>query len=205
MPRYTSNWTLTLPAGFRYEVSLRELEPDCYALEKAVRFSGGYERRGSRLVMVRPADRDEGGFEWEIDEDCLILVRQRPVAKLGSDYRGATLKNPNRTGSPGQGDKPKPQADNDDGIKAEVRGTLRFESGCGYFIAVNPLSDREYETQVWLWISEDKVLVRKLQRLNGKSVIAKGKLAQLSKGHRTSVPPLGMYVSRFEIKEADAR
>lgn len=76
-------------------MNVRLLEADCYVLEKTVRFSGVYERRRNRLVMVKPADRDEGAFEWEIDEDCLILVKQRPVGKLGSDYRGATLK---RTG-----------------------------------------------------------------------------------------------------------
>jgi hypothetical protein len=110
------------------------------------------------------------------------------------------------TMSSGRGDEPTPQADTkDDGIKAEVRGTLRFESGRGYFIAVKAANKTEQEMRVWLWISEDKVLVRKLQGLDGKQVLATGKLAQMPEGRGTSVPPLGMYMSRFEIKEASAR
>jgi hypothetical protein len=106
----------------------------------------------------------------------------------------------------GRGDEPTPQADNkEDGIKAEVRGTLRFESGRGYFIAVKPANKTKQEMRVWLWISEDKVLVRKLEGLDGKEVLAKGKLAQLPEGHQTSVPPLGLYMSRFEIKPASTR
>ncbi len=103
-------------------------------------------------------------------------------------------------------DEPAPQSDTKkDGIKAEVRGTLRFESGRGYFIAVRPANKTEQEMRVWLWISEDKVLVRKLQGLEGKEVLTTGKLAQLPEGHQASVPPLGLYMSRFEIKEASAR
>ena len=59
--------------------------------------------------------------------------------------------------------------------------------------------------RVWLWISEDKVTARKLEGLDGKEVLATGKLTQLPEGQQTSVPPLGLYMSRFEIKEASAR
>src|SRR5262245_56969127 len=67
----------------------------------------------------------------------------------------------------------------DQGIQAEVRGDLHFESGRGYFISVKPGGEREREMRVSLWISEDKALVRRLQGLEGKEVIAKGKIAQL--------------------------
>ena len=101
------------------------------------------------------------------------------------------------------GDERKAQEDKkEQSIKADVRGTLHFESGRGYFIAVKPATKTEAEIRVWLWISENKVLVRQLQGLNGKEVIASGKLAQLPEGHGASVPPLGLYMSRFEIKEA---
>jgi hypothetical protein len=110
------------------------------------------------------------------------------------------------TMSPGRGDEQKPQEDmKEQSIKAEVRGTLRFESGRGYFIAVKPANEKEQEMRVWLWISEDKVLVRQLQGLTGKEVIAKGKLGQMPEGVGASVPPLGMYLSRFEIEGAGAR
>jgi uncharacterized protein YpmB len=86
-------------------------------------------------------------------------------------------------------------------IKAEVRGTLHFESGRGYYIAVKPTDKADQEMRIWLWISEDKVLVRQLRELDGKQVIAKGELGQLPEGHKASVPPLGMYMGRFEINE----
>jgi hypothetical protein len=108
--------------------------------------------------------------------------------------------------SPGRAEEQKPkETKNVQGIQAEVRGTLHFEHGHGYFIAVKPANASEKELRVWLWISENKVLVRKLEGLDGKEVIAKGKLAQLPEGHKTSIPELGLYVSRFEIEGAAAR
>jgi hypothetical protein len=86
-----------------------------------------------------------------------------------------------------------------------VRGTLRFESGRGYFIAAKPANKTEQEMRVWLWIPEDGVVVRKLEGLDGKEALAMGKFAQLPEGRQTSVPPLGLYMSRFEIKEASDR
>jgi RNA polymerase sigma factor (sigma-70 family) len=127
------NWIMALPAGFRYEVKLRRLEPGCYALEKAVRFSGVYERRRDRLVMVKPADRNEGGFEWEIAEDCLILVKQRPVEKLGNDYRGATLKRPGKAGNVGR--QASPAADNWD--PARIEGGFMFKNAAAFRSYVN--------------------------------------------------------------------
>jgi hypothetical protein len=108
--------------------------------------------------------------------------------------------------SSGHGDETKPQdARKEQGIQAEVRGTLRFESGHGYYIAVKPFDKKEKDMRVWLWISEDKVLVRQLQGLEGKEVLARGKLGQLPEGHHASIPPLAMYMGRFDIKEAGAR
>jgi hypothetical protein len=105
--------------------------------------------------------------------------------------------------SSGRADEPKPEADkNEQGIKAEVRGTLHFEDGHGYFITVKPADTTEPEMRVWLWISEDKALVRKLQGLDGKEVVAKGKLAQRPPDRHTSVPPMGMYITRPEIRAA---
>jgi hypothetical protein len=54
--------------------------------------------------------------------------------------------------------------------------------------------------------AEDKVLVRQLEGLSGKEVIAKGELAQMPANVRASVPPLGLYLRRgFAIKHAAAR
>jgi hypothetical protein len=49
------------------------------------------------------------------------------------------------------------------GIRAEVTGSLHFENGRGYFIALKPAGKAKEEMRVWLRAAEDKVLVRQLQ------------------------------------------
>ena len=89
------------------------------------------------------------------------------------------------------------------GIRAEVRGTLHFENGRGYFIAVKPAGKAKEEMSVWLRAAEDKALVRQLQGLSGKEVIAKGELVQMPANVRASVPPLGIYLRHgFTIEQA---
>jgi hypothetical protein len=91
-------------------------------------------------------------------------------------------------------------------IKAEVTGVLRWrDEGGGYYIAIRPGDDPKRETRVWLWITEDKVTVRKLEGLTGKEVTARGMLEQLPEDVRALVPPGGMYFSKFEIEAAGAR
>ncbi len=106
------------------------------------------------------------------------------------------------TMSSAHADKSKSQNDNkEDGIKAEVRGTVHFASGHGYYISVKTAGRAKQEMRVWLYISENKVLVRKLEGLTGKTVIAKGNLAQMPADHQASVPPLGMYMGSFQIED----
>ena len=111
------------------------------------------------------------------------------------------------TMSRGHADEQKPQeAKNEQGINAEVRGTLHFESGRGYFISVKPTDKEGWEMRVWLRAAESKALVRKLQGLDGKDVIAKGKLEQMPGDVRASVPPLGIYLRHgFDIEHAGAK
>jgi RNA polymerase sigma factor (sigma-70 family) len=95
-------WLMTLPAGFRHVTVVRPLGGGRFALEKAVRFSGVYELRGRKLVLVRPASPGEAGFEWELrGPDSLTLVGQPPVEKLGQNYLGATLSQLPRAGATG--------------------------------------------------------------------------------------------------------
>jgi hypothetical protein len=107
----------------------------------------------------------------------------------------------------GRADEQKTQeSKKEQGIQAEVRGTLHFESGRGYFISVKPADEAEQEMRVWLRAAENKELVRKLEGLDGKEVIAKGKLAQMPENVRASVPPLGIYLRYdFEIEPAGAK
>lgn len=84
-------WRMTLPRGAQYTVTLRPEGEKQFHLENAVRFSGLYELRDGRLVMVKPTDPAEVGFEWEVrGPDALTLVAQRE--RTGANYLGATLK-----------------------------------------------------------------------------------------------------------------
>jgi hypothetical protein len=83
---------------------------------------------------------------------------------------------------------------------------LRASSGRGYFISVKPADKLEQEMRVWLEVSEGKALVRQLQGLTGKEVIAKGELAQMPANVGASVPPLGLYLRLgFAIEHAGAK
>jgi hypothetical protein len=93
----------------------------------------------------------------------------------------------------------KPDATSDE-ITAEVRGTLRFEEGRGYYVEAKA---GDQATRVWLRISEDRDLVRRLEGLTGKRVVAKGPLGQMPEDVKGSVPPHGLYLaSPFKIEAA---
>ena len=111
------------------------------------------------------------------------------------------------TMSSGRADEPKPQGDKRaQGIEARVRGTLQFENGHGYFITVKSADKPDQEMRVWLRAAEDKALVRQMQELSGKVVIAKGELAQMPATAQSTVPPLGMYLRHgFTIESAGAK
>jgi len=98
------------------------------------------------------------------------------------------------------------QADESTGIiKAEVIGTLHFQEGQGYFISVRSSEHPGWENRVWLWITEDKILVRHLAGLVEKKVIAKGELEQMPENVRAIVPPQGMYLKSVEVEGAVAK
>jgi hypothetical protein len=108
------------------------------------------------------------------------------------------------TMSPGRADDQNPKKEQ--GIQAEVRGILHFENGRGYFIAVKTAGKTQPEMRVWLRAPEDKALVRQLQGLSGKEVIANGKLMQMPANVRASIPPLGIYLRYgFTIENAGAK
>ncbi len=88
------SWLLTLPGGAKHEAFLRPEGNNRFFLGRAVRFSGLYELRGNRLIMEKPVDPMETGFEWEArGPDEFVLAVQRPdVGQLGQNYVGAVLK-----------------------------------------------------------------------------------------------------------------
>lgn len=110
--KLAGDWIMVLPAGFTHNMHIRRINPRRYLFTKAVRFSGFYELRKNRLVLVQPATRNEGPFEWELRKTGdLVLVVQPPVAKTGSNYLGATLiRLPKDDNKEKQGKQPQPDA-----------------------------------------------------------------------------------------------
>ncbi len=75
-------WLLTLTGGAKHEAFLRP--------EGSKRFFN--ELRGNRLIMEKPVDPMETGFEWEArGPDEYVLAAQRPAIDL-QNYVGAVLK-----------------------------------------------------------------------------------------------------------------
>jgi RNA polymerase sigma factor (sigma-70 family) len=103
-PALAGRWLMTLPAGFRYVVTVRRLGEQRFALEQAVRFSGHYELRGRRLVLVGPVRDGDPPFEWELASPHeMSLVAQPPTSRTGSDYLGAALRKLPEPGATGPG------------------------------------------------------------------------------------------------------
>src|SRR6478735_12232661 len=87
-------------------------------------------------------------------------------------------------------------------VKAEVRGTLNFREGRGYFVEVPSKDFPKERIEVWLNITGDKVLGRQLQQMTGKTVVVRGRLEQLPSNVTTSIPSKGIYICSFEIELA---
>jgi len=85
-------WHLTLPAGFEYPVEIRSAPAGRVQVDVRAVMRGSYRRDGHLLRMVQPADERLTEFVWAfVSPDRLMLIESPPVAKIGSDYRGATL------------------------------------------------------------------------------------------------------------------
>ena len=87
-------------------------------------------------------------------------------------------------------------------IRTEIRGTLNFREGRGYFVEVPSTSFPNEKTEVWIWISENRRLLRLLESMLGKSVIVRGNLEQMPSTVEAAVPKKGIYVTDFEIELA---
>jgi hypothetical protein len=96
------------------------------------------------------------------------------------------------------------------GITAEVRGTLRYQKeGNIYYIAIPSDVRGGREAHVWLLRGEDKdrELDRTLEGLDGKDVVANGKLRQMPENTKHAViPPLGLYLdNQFTVEAPKAK
>jgi len=85
-------------------------------------------------------------------------------------------------------------------IQADVTGILYYEPSHGYFISANPNAGPT--DRVWLSISENKVLLRDLEKLKGQFVEAKGLLEQIHPLTKAVFAPYSMYLSDFSIETA---
>jgi hypothetical protein len=91
----SGGWQLHLPAGFEYPVTIARCVGRHEHLQLDVRTNmrGTYRRDGRFLRVVEAADERLTEFVWEaISPDLFVLVESPPVAKIGSDYRGAELR-----------------------------------------------------------------------------------------------------------------
>jgi hypothetical protein len=91
---YPGDFTLHLPSGFEWQVSLVKLKHDRYELTSRTGLNclGVYLMRGNRLQMELPNDPRLTEFQWMVEDgDHLKMVAQPPAAKTGGNYLGAML------------------------------------------------------------------------------------------------------------------
>jgi hypothetical protein len=91
---FAGRWLLTMPAGFEYDATLEPgEEAGLYRLRcGALNLQGLYELRGQTLTLVEADNPHLTGMVWKVlNKNTVVLTVQRDQAKVGSDYRGATL------------------------------------------------------------------------------------------------------------------
>ena len=90
-------------------------------------------------------------------------------------------------------------------LKVEARGLLIWKDS-RYRVIVQPQERPARELVLDLWISEDKVLVRRLDGLRGKQVIVSGNVVWVPKGPRvTSDADYTLGFTQFEITQAPTK
>ncbi len=82
----SGQWEMTLPAGWKHQVTIRPQERGLLSFEtKALNLKGAYQHDGSRLRIELPSQERMHGLVWKLkSDDTLVLV-------AGPDYVGATL------------------------------------------------------------------------------------------------------------------
>jgi hypothetical protein len=91
---FPGDFTLHLPSGFEWQVSLVKLKHDRYEFTSRTGLNclGVYLMQGNRLQMELPNDPRLTEFQWLVEDgDHLKMVAQPPAAKTGGNYLGATL------------------------------------------------------------------------------------------------------------------
>jgi hypothetical protein len=91
---YPGDFTLHLPSGYEWQVSLVKLKKNRYELTSrhGLNCLGVYLMQGERLQMELPNDPRLTEFQWLVEDgDHLKMVAQPPAAKTGGNYLGAIL------------------------------------------------------------------------------------------------------------------
>jgi hypothetical protein len=91
---FSGDFTLHLPSGFEWQVSLVKLKQGRYELTSRTGLNclGVYLMQGNRLQMELPNDPRLTEFQWLVENgDHLKMVAQPPAAKTGGNYLGATM------------------------------------------------------------------------------------------------------------------
>ena len=90
-------------------------------------------------------------------------------------------------------------------IKAEVQGLLVWKDS-RYHVVVRPQEDPKKELVFDLWISENKVLVRQLEKLQDKQVVVTGKMVWVPKGAQVnSDDDFTLGFQQFGIKQVEEK
>jgi hypothetical protein len=91
---YPGDFTLQLPSGYEWQVSLVKFKKNRYELTSrhGLNCLGVYLMQGERLQMELPNDPRLTEFQWLVEDgDHLKMVAQPPAAKTGGNYLGAVL------------------------------------------------------------------------------------------------------------------
>jgi hypothetical protein len=192
--------------GEKGELVIKEVGKDGKVKVKLIGFDAVGHWDGKALTFNRLLDKFEGYLVSEPAEKGKVKYTLTGTCRR---YQADVMNSPPpevRVGWYAQitADAPAPAGK----IKAEIRGVL-VQDGADVYVSVKRKDafGKEEEARVWVWKSEGewKLLQHTLKPLYGKEVIATGELAQLPKGHTTSIPEGALYfLGKFEIKAAGA-
>jgi hypothetical protein len=89
----SGNWEVTLPQGAKLRSPIERVGENVWRIPSAQSLSGVYELKGDKLVVRIPTDQRLTEYVWKVENaNSLTLIATPPVSKIGSDYKGATLK-----------------------------------------------------------------------------------------------------------------
>lgn len=103
---YVNQWELSLPSGIKLSVLIQQISEERYALispNKSEIISLGmlsriYVFENDMLTSQKDTDKDTPEFCWKIEDKSwskMILIKAPPVAVVGIDFKGVTLKRRN--------------------------------------------------------------------------------------------------------------